>query len=126
MSENNKPQVLCVDDSTFMLEAVSAALGDDYEVFTLSKATAVEKFLQNNMPDLILLDYSMPDINGFELIPIIRKIEAHRETPIIFLSATGLPERVNEAMSLGACDYVLKPLRADILREKLEKHIIRE
>jgi putative two-component system response regulator len=120
-----KPKILCVDDAAFMLQTISTALGDDYEVFTLSKAKGVELFLHNNDPDLILLDYNMPDITGFELVPIIKNIEAHKDTPIIFLTASGDSERVNEAISLGACDFVLKPLKAELLREKITKHIAR-
>jgi putative two-component system response regulator len=122
-SNANRPKILCVDDAAFMLQTISTALGDEYEVFTLSKAKGVELFLQNNDPDLILLDYNMPDLTGFELVPIIKSIEAHKDTPIIFLTASGDTERVSEAISLGACDYVIKPLKAEILREKVAKHI---
>ena len=119
-----KLRILAVDDSTVMLNTISSILGGDYKVYGMAKPTMVEKFLQQITPDLILLDYEMPEINGFELIPIIRKFEEHKDTPIIFLTSLGTMEHVSAAAQLGACDFIVKPFQPDNLREKVSKHIV--
>ena len=73
---------------------------------------------------MILLDYEMPEINGFDLIPIIRKFSEHKDTPIIFLTSLGTMEHVSAAAKLGACDFIVKPFEPDNLREKVAKHIV--
>ena len=118
-----KPLILSVDDSQVVLKAISVALDEEYEVFTLSDPLLVEKYLQKNTPDLILLDYKMPRLSGFDLIPIIRKIEGHKTTPIIFLTSMGTSDHVSAAALLGACDFIVKPFNATTLREKVAKHI---
>ena len=120
-----KPFVLAVDDAPVILKSITFALKKDYEVFTLTDPTMVEKFLNQITPDIFLLDYRMPELNGFELIPIIRSFEKHKNTPIIFLTSMGTNDYVADAIKLGACDYMIKPFKEDVLREKVAKHIAR-
>ena len=121
-----KLQILAIDDNSIILKIVSMALGDDYDVFALADPMAVEKYLMLNTPDLFLLDYKMPGLNGFDLVPIIRKFHEHKDTPIIFLTSMGTKEYVSAAASLGAIDFIVKPVQVNVLREKIAKHIIRE
>jgi CheY-like chemotaxis protein len=118
--------VLAVDDSTAILEAVAAVLSESYKVFKLPKPTMLENVLKQVVPELFLLDYLMPELNGFELIPIIRGFEEHKDTPIIFLTSEGTMDNVTAALALGACDFVVKPFNPDQLRKKVEKHIVRK
>ena len=121
-----KPLILAVDDAPVILKTISMALGEDYHVFTLSDPMLVEKYLQQSAPDLILLDYKMPGLNGFDLVPIIRKFEKHKDTPIIFLTSMEINSHASSAAMLGACDFIVKPVQMDILREKIAKYISRE
>ena len=118
--------VLTVDDSPAILEAVSAVLSNEYKVFKLPKPTMLENVLKQVTPDLFLLDYQMPELNGFDLIPIIRGFEEHKDTPIIFLTSEGTVDNITAAVGLGACDFIVKPFVPDQLREKIAKHIIRK
>jgi CheY-like chemotaxis protein len=120
---NRKPRILCVDDNTFTLKTLAAILRDTYEVFSLSNGALVDKFLRSTTPEMFLLDYNMPEINGFELVPIIRSFPEHKDTPIIFLTAAGTMEHIKTAVSLGSCDYVVKPVNNEILMRKIAKHI---
>ena len=123
---NRKLRVLAIDDAPVMLKIISSVLGDDYKVYTLTDPTMLEKFLQQVTPELFLLDYQMPGRNGFDLIPIIRSFEEHKTTPIIFLTSQGTIDHISAAVALGACDFMVKPFQADILREKIAKHIVRK
>ena len=119
----SKPQILSVDDSAVVLKAISVALDKDYDVFTISDPLLVEEYLEQITPDLILLDYKMPELNGFDLVPVIRKFEKHKDTPIIFLTSMGTNDHVTAAALLGASDFLVKPFHANTLREKIAKHI---
>jgi len=118
--------VLTVDDAPAILEAVAAVLADEYKVFKLPKPTMLKDVLKKVKPDLFLLDYQMPVLNGFELIPIIRSFEEHKDTPIIFLTAEGTVDNITAAIGLGACDFIVKPFNPEQLREKVSKHIVRK
>jgi DNA-binding response OmpR family regulator len=121
--DDGKLSILAVDDVTSMLNAIRFALRDKYKVYMLSKPEDVKDFLRKKTPDLFLLDYNMPVINGFELIPIIRSFPEHQKTPIIFLTNEGTIDHFTAAIHLGACDFVVKPFDPKMLHEKIAKHI---
>jgi PleD family two-component response regulator len=121
-----KLRILAVDDAPIVLKTVMTVLGDEYKIYGMTDPTRVKDFLQENTPELFLLDYKMPILNGFDLIPIIRNFEEHKDTPIIFLTSMGTFDHVSSAFSLGACDFIVKPFQGTILREKIEKHIVRK
>jgi len=120
---DNKPSVLIVDDVSSMLRAMQYALHDRYKVFVLSKSEDVIDFLRNKTPDLILLDYVMPVLSGFDLIPMIRALPDHKDTPIMIITTEGTSEHVSEAMTLGASDFIVKPFKPLELNQKVAKHI---
>ena len=124
--ENRRLVILAIDDSLVILKSVSSVLSDTYKVYTLPKPGELETVLKKLTPDLFLLDYQMPEINGFELVPIIRSHEEHKDTPIIFLTSEGTFDNVTAALALGASDFVIKPFNPDILRDRIAKHIIRK
>ena len=121
-----KPLVLAIDDSPIILMSVSSLLSGNYKVYTLAKPAMLDKVLSQIKPDLFLLDYNMPELNGFELVPIIRGFEGHKDTPIIFLTSSGTVDYLSSAVMLGACDFIVKPVQPVILREKIAKHIQRK
>jgi len=123
---NRKLMILVVDDSSVILHSLSAVLSREYKVVTLSKPAQLESVLLKLTPDLFLLDYKMPEISGFHLVPVIRGFDEHWETPIIFLTSEGTIDTVTAAMALGACDFIVKPFNKDVLREKIAKHIVRK
>jgi CheY-like chemotaxis protein len=121
-----KMRILAIDDSSAMLSAIFSILGEDYNVYGMTNPAKLEKFLGQITPELFLLDYRMPELNGFELFPIIRRFEDHKNTPIVFLTSEGTSDHVSAALMLGARDFIVKPFQANILREKVAKHIVRK
>ena len=122
-TDYNRPSVLIVDDVSSMLRAMQYALNDRFNVYILSKSEDAIDFLKTKKPDLILLDYVMPVINGFDLIPIIRELPGHKETPIIIITTEGTQDHVNKAMAIGASDFIVKPFKPKELNDKVSKHI---
>ena len=116
-------RILVVDDSPVIIKTVSSILRNDYKVSGITNPAMLKGFLFQVTPDLFLLDYKMPKLSGFELIPIIRGFREHKNTPIIFLTSMGTTDHISTALSLGACDFVVKPFQPDILREKIIKHM---
>jgi len=121
-----KMRVLAVDDAPVMIKLISSALSIDYKVYGLTDPRMLEPFLQQITPELFILDYRMPDVTGFDLIPVIRGFEEHKTTPIIFLTSMGTSDHISTAVNLGACDYIVKPFQAVTLRQKVAKHIARK
>jgi CheY-like chemotaxis protein len=117
-----KLRILAVDDSPSMIKTISAALENDYKVYGMTNPAMLENFLQQITPDLFLLDYEMPELSGFDLVPIIRNSELHKDTPIIFLTHMGTIDHVSAAYALGASDLIVKPLQDTVLCEKFAKH----
>jgi len=118
-SDSIKPVVLAVDDNTSILQAVNSMLEDICKVYTLPEPEKLQTLLQHITPDLFVLDCNMPVLNGFELVPIIRDIPAHEETPIVFLTSDGTPDNVYVATHLGASDFIVKPIDKDVFRDKV-------
>ena len=113
--------ILAVDDSPSMLRSIHFALRNKYKVHTLQNPENLQKLIRGLKPDLFLLDYNMPVINGFQLVGIIREFKEFKDTPIIFLTSESSHEHVNEALNLGSSDYILKPFNPKKLRDKIIK-----
>jgi len=119
----NKAIILAVDDNPAELQTIHFFLKDKYTVYTLPDPGRINSLLKMITPDLILLDCQMPVVSGFDLVPIIRNIEGHEETPIIFVTALGSIDNISVAMHLGACDFVVKPIDEATLNEKVSQHL---
>jgi len=115
---NNKPTILAVDDNPTELQTINFFLQDKYIVYTLPDPGKLKELLKVITPDLFLLDCQMPDISGFDLVPVIRSAPKHEETPIIFITSAGSVDNVSIAMHLGASDFLVKPVDEITLLEK--------
>lgn len=115
--------ILIVDDEISNIEIMNATLEDTYEVcFAMSGAQAID-VARAVLPDLILLDVMMPDIDGYEVCRTLKADRFLADVPIIF--TTGLNDQEAEArgLSLGAIDYVTKPIQPISLRARVRNHI---
>jgi len=119
----NKPVILAIDDNPSILTSVKALLGNEYTVYTLPQSERCKEVLAMIKPDLFLLDCKMPVLNGFDLIPIIRKFNEHEDTPIIFLTSENSLDTVSAAINFGASDFIVKPINDAVLREKIAQYL---
>jgi PAS domain S-box-containing protein len=121
MSPETKINILLVDDhpeNLLALEGILESLGQNL-VRATSGAKALKCLLNQDFA-VILLDVQMPDMDGFETAALIRQRDRSRHTPIIFLTAfSSSDEMVTKGYSLGAVDYLFKPINADILKSKV-------
>jgi type IV pilus assembly protein PilB len=122
---SQRPLVVCVDDEPICLELIEFALSEaGYEVATADSGHAALTMLETVRPDLIVLDVSMPDVDGYEVCAHIQRREALSYVPVIFASASRTEETDRaRAFALGAVDYVVKPLETKAFLATVAKHI---
>lgn len=113
--------ILVIDDSSIILKTIKKLLSDDYKVVGVTSAIDGLDFLRNNMPDLILLDILMPDMDGFELASRLKSDYKTADIPIIFLTADTSSDREVEGFRLGAADFIVKPIRPEIVRSRIDR-----
>jgi PAS domain S-box-containing protein len=114
-------KILVVDDQPHNVTALQAILErPDYELVTASSGTDALRATLRHAFAVILLDVMMPDMDGFEVASLLRRREATRTTPIIFLSATGTDVSYStRGYEVGAVDYLAKPSDPDVVRAKV-------
>ncbi|MDR0456288.1 MAG: methyl-accepting chemotaxis protein [Treponema sp.] len=107
---NEKKKILVVDDDEIHLEMTKGILGDDYEVITVtSGGTALKLFFQGLIPNLVLLDLIMPDMDGWDTYGRIKGISNLHNVPIAFVTSSNDPMDRSRANKMGAVDYIEKP-----------------
>lgn len=108
--KQNKKKILVVDDSGAMLRNVKGWLEEQYQVILANSGTMAIKYLAMNRPDLVLLDYEMPVIDGKQVLEMIRSEHEFADIPVIFLTSKGDRESVMKVMSLKPEGYLLKTM----------------
>ena len=114
-----KKKIVAVDDSGTILRMIGKVLGEKYDVRSFSGGKRALAFLKDRTPDLIILDIDMPEINGYELLKMIKEMEHLAEIPVIFLTSNNDKNHVVKAVAAGAKDYVIKPIDEEILIDKV-------
>lgn len=115
--------ILVVDDDKTNLARAQKILLPHYRIAATSSGAAALKYLENNRPDLILLDINMPEMDGFEVMEELRRRESTASIPVIFLTADNLAETEVKCFRVGAVDFVAKPFVPDILLSRVGKTI---
>ncbi len=106
-----KRTILIIDDEVDSLTLLSRAIGTSYNVIAKNDGSEALRWLQaGNVPDLIITDVMMPNMDGAEFIKILRSSKSHRHTPIIVVSANSDVRTRIKFLQLGANDYLAKPL----------------
>ena len=119
-----KPTILVVDDTPDNLTLVSNLLKKDYRVrVAISGEKALKIALSETPPDLILLDVMMPVMDGYEVCQQLRNNVLTVHIPVIFLTAKSEVEDERKGLSLGASDYITKPISPPILEARVKTHL---
>ena len=117
--------IMLVDDQIETLTLIRIML--ERVGFTVSAAAsaaaALDMIDQQKIapPDLFLLDIAMPEVNGFELLKMLKNRPTTRRAPVMMLTAVNDPDSVAEATALGAKDYLVKPVLARVLVAKVRR-----
>lgn len=118
----DKKSIVAVDDSGIILKMLEKLLSEDYEYSGFSKGLRALRYLKEaRTPDLIILDIEMPEIDGYEMLEMIRKKDELKETPVLFLTSNKDKEHVIKAVKSGANDYIVKPVDENVFMDKVRK-----
>lgn len=119
-SAASKPTILAVDDSSANLSFICACLEDEYRVSAAeSGEAALAAARSGKVPDLVLLDVTMPGIDGYETCLRLKQDPRTRHIPVIFLTSLSSEEDEERGLSLGAADYIRKPFSVPILKARV-------
>jgi putative two-component system response regulator len=124
MKELSDCTVLVVDDTEANIDILMDILGEEYDVAVAMDGESALEAVEEDPPDLILLDIMMPDIDGFE---VCRRLKDNPDTasiPIIFLSALSEDEEKQKGLDLGAVDFMTKPFDPAEIQTKVKQHLL--
>ena len=124
--DSMRETIIIIDDDIINLTVAADALTDKYNVFTVPSGKKLFQLLERVMPDLILLDIEMPEMNGYEIIKELKGSENTEPIPVIFLTGMIDPQSELEGLDLGAIDYITKPFSKQLLLKRIEVHLFVE
>ena len=124
--ENRRGLIVMVDDDITNLTVAKNNLTDKYDFITEPSGKKLFLLLEKLTPDLILLDIEMPEMDGYEVIKILKSTGKTAHIPVIFLTAKIDPENEVKGLNLGAVDYITKPFSRELLIKRIELHLLFE
>ncbi|MCR4739372.1 MAG: response regulator [Lachnospiraceae bacterium] len=122
-TSDRQKHILIVDDDVTALKTVRSYLDERYRVTGVKSGRLAIKFLERQLPDCILLDCFMPDLNGAQTLQIIRSMENGRRVPVVFLTGVSDKQMVLNCLSLHPNGFLLKPVKRDDLMSKINEVI---
>lgn len=117
---NPKRKILVVDDSVTICYGITKLLEPDYEVAQAESGVAAIRTITLNRPDLILLDYEMPVVDGKQTLEMLRWEKSFSDIPVIFLTGRSDPELVKNLLALKPAGYLLKDLKPAEIKTKID------
>lgn len=123
MDAAEKPTVLVVDDNRLNIDLLVDILKDDYKLLVALNGERALEIVQESMPDIILLDIMMPEMNGYEVCQRLKSDPSTEKIPIIFITAKSQTEDEAKGLALGAVDYITKPVNPAIVQARIKTQI---
>jgi len=114
-------RVLVVDDNALNLELVTQLLEDDYEIETATNGQEALDAAESFAPELVLMDLSMPVMDGWEATRQLRANPAHVGIKILALTAHAIPSEIERALAAGCDAFVTKPIDDDLLLRRIRE-----
>lgn len=116
-------KILIVDDTPSNIDILVGYLGDDYELLIALNGFQALSIIQEDIPDLILLDIRMPGMDGFTVCNEMKKNVQVAKIPVIFLTAETDEESIQNAFASGGVDYIRKPIILQELKARIQTHL---
>ncbi|WBS01010.1 diguanylate cyclase [Pseudoduganella sp. SL102] len=120
---NALQKVLVADDDAINRGVLAELLKPEYTVLLAKDGTQALERAWRHLPDLILLDVLMPDMDGFEVLRRLRDDPRTADIAVIFVSGLGRPEDEAQGLKLGASDYIAKPFNATVVMARVALHL---
>ena len=115
--------ILIVDDTKFNIKILLETLSDDYQLSVAMDGKAALEYMEEVVPDLILLDIMMPGMDGFEVCSTMKKDKRLKDIPVVFLSSMTDINSKAKAFEIGAVDYITKPFEVQEVKARVKTHL---
>jgi diguanylate cyclase (GGDEF)-like protein len=122
-STHGKPKLVVVDDQPINIQVMYRCFAGDYQVFMATNGEQALALCKSNPPDLILLDVVMPGLDGFEVCKQLKADETTHHIPVIFVTSHTDPAQETHGLTLGAVDFIAKPVNPDVVRARVKTHL---
>lgn len=122
-STHGKPKLLIVDDQPINIQVMHQVFGADYQVFMATNGEQALTLCKANPPDLVLLDVVMPGMDGFEVCTQLKANPDTRNIPVIFVTAHSDAAQETHGLSVGAVDFISKPVNPAVVRARVKTHL---
>ena len=124
MSTEFKPLILLVDDAPENLAVLSGVLEDSYKIKVATSGAKGLRICEGPvLPDLILLDVMMPEMDGLEVCRLLKASSRTRDIPVIFVTAMSDAQDEAHGLAVGAVDYITKPISPAVVRQRVRLHL---
>lgn len=119
METDVRKKVLIIDDDPMILKVIRSYLKETYKVYCIRSGEEALKFFAKQIPDVVLLDYMMPGMDGPAVFRWMQEEESTKDVPVFFMTAVTDRDRVLECMELNPQEYLVKPVTSTKLLKKL-------
>jgi len=120
---SERPTVLVIDDEPFNLSLLEGVLNKDYIIQKATNGPDALKLAAASLPDLVLIDVLMPGMDGFEVCRRLKKDTTTMHVPVIFITAKNEIKDEELGFSVGASDFIHKPISAPIVAARVRTHL---
>jgi CheY-like chemotaxis protein len=118
--------IFVVDDNRTNLLMAEEALAGHYEVITQLSAATMFELLEEAIPDLILLDLMMPEMDGITALKLLKNDERYADIPVIFLTSKNDAKTEAHSFEIGVVDFIVKPFSGPVLRNRIKSILQRK
>ncbi len=115
-------KILIVDDELGR-ELLTQLLEEEYTVFSATNGGQCMEIVRSEQPDMMLIEPTLPLIEGYDLISEVRQSEAGRDIPILAITAAGMPDDEERAREAGCNEFILKPIEEDSLKALIKERM---
>ena len=123
MDGAKKSSILVVDDENSNIMALTHILNPEYTVYAAKSGQNAIKAAEKYLPDVILLDILMPEMDGYAVISALKSSEKTQSIPVIFITGLNSSEDEEKGLALGAADYIAKPFSPAIVKLRIRNQI---
>ena len=123
MEPTSRATVLVVDDNRLNIDLLVEILKNDYKLLVALNGETALEIVQESLPDIILLDIMMPEMNGYDVCRRLKSDPRTMKIPVIFITAKSQIEDEALGLALGAVDYITKPVNPAIVQARIKTHL---
>ena len=119
----SKPKLLIVDDQTINIQVLHQAFAAEFQIFMATSGAKALATCAAHLPDLVLLDVMMPEMDGYEVCTRLKANPLTADIPVIFVTAHTDDASEEHGLDVGAVDFISKPINMKIVRARVKAHI---